>query len=57
MKPLAQVFREMRDRDMKTGPVKWCKKCSRNHEARKPCDLYARKRVTDNGRVERRWAH
>jgi len=42
---------------MKLGSVKWCKRCSRYHPSKKPCDLYLRDCVTKHGAIVKRWAH
>lgn len=53
MKLLDRLARPLRAE----GPVKWCKRCSRRHPARQPCDLYLRERRAKSGRTVRRWAH
>lgn len=39
------------------GPVVWCKKCSRRHARRLPCELYLRERIAKSGRKVARWCH
>jgi hypothetical protein len=44
-------------RPVRLGPVKWCKRCSRTHPSRVPCDLIKIAVEASTGRVVERWVH
>jgi len=43
--------------DLKTGPVKWCRRCSRRHASRAACDLVRVERRAKSGRTVMRLVH